>query len=112
MSLELTEKLLKAFVNTGDMHMSYRELAVISAKEIEGLLADEREKMREMCAVEILKRAGELRDFLKAVEESCGPGDVDAETERLRMENRAEELELVAAGIRQLDLTKLDEGKG
>jgi len=50
MSRELTEKLLKAFVDTGDMHMSYRELAAISAKEIEGLLAAEREKVREMCA--------------------------------------------------------------
>ena len=54
------------------------------------------------CAAEILKRAGELRDLLKTIEESCGPGDVDVETERLRMENRAEELELVAAGIRNL----------
>ena len=69
-------------------------------------IAAERERVREMCAVEILKRAGELRDLLKTIEESCGPGDVDAETERLRMENRAEELELVAAGIRQLNLTK------
>ena len=36
---ELTEKLLKAFTDTGDMHMSYRELAVVASKEIELLLA-------------------------------------------------------------------------
>jgi len=40
MSRELTEKLLKAFTDTGDMHMSYRELAVISAKEIEQAQAE------------------------------------------------------------------------
>ncbi len=45
MSRELTERLLKAFVDTGDMKMSYRELAVISAKEIERLLADERQQV-------------------------------------------------------------------
>jgi len=45
MSRELTEKLLKVFVDTGDMHMSYRDLAAISAKEIERLLAAEREPM-------------------------------------------------------------------
>ena len=39
MSRELTEKLLKAFTDTGDMHMSYRELAVVASKEIERLLA-------------------------------------------------------------------------
>lgn len=82
------------------------------AELIERLLAQEREKVREICAVEILKRAGELRELLKTIEESCGPGDVDAETERLRMGNRAEELELVAAAIRQLDLIALNkEGK-
>ena len=78
------------------------------APRVERLLADEREKVRETCANAVSQRAGELRDLLKTIKESCGPGDVDAETERLRMENRAEELELVAAGIRQLDLTKLE----
>ena len=88
------------------------------AREIERFLADERERVREMCANAGSQRAGELRDLLKTIEESCGPCDVDAETERLRMENRAEELELVAAGIRQLDLTEdlapssTEEGKG
>ena len=133
MSRELTEKLLKAFTDTDDFKMSYRELAAITAKEIERLLADERdrgagfivdltkkydallaterEKVREKCASEVEKREGEFRDLLKTIEESCGPASIDAETERVRLENRADELALVAAGIRQLNLTKLDEDK-
>jgi hypothetical protein len=87
-------------------------------RAIRCFIADEREKVRERCADSVNQRARELRDLLGTIEECCGPGDVDAETERLRMENRAEELELVAAGIRQLDLTKdlaassEEEGKG
>ena len=64
---ELVEKLLKAFCDTSDMHMSYRELAVIAAKEIQRLLADEREKVRETCANAVSQRAGELRDLLKTI---------------------------------------------
>lgn len=40
MSRELTEKLLKVFVDTGDLHMSYRELAAISAKEMSREIID------------------------------------------------------------------------
>ena len=38
MNRKIMERLLKAFVNTGDMKMSYRELAVVAAKEIEVFL--------------------------------------------------------------------------
>jgi len=94
MSRELTEKLLKAFVDTGDMHMSYRELAVISAKEIERLLADEREKVREMCAVKARTWYTQHEAGMHGEDDYCFPC---SDGDRL------------ATTIRQLDL-KLDEG--
>ena len=119
MSRELAEKLLKAFVDTGDMHMSCRELAVISAKEIERLLAAERKLMKcghpKMCLVDWGdKMEGPAHTAycsfcseLKKVREKCAkaawnfmvaPGMYDEDD--------------VADEIRQLDLTKLDEEKG
>ena len=78
MSRELSEKLLEAFIDTHDMHMSYRELAVIAAKEIERLLADEREKVREMCA-EVIAAEGRLwnRDEHPAVDDALHAVYVD-----------------------------------
>ena len=50
---QITDRMLKVFCDTSDMHMSYREMAVVAAKEAERLLADEREKAREMFIEEL-----------------------------------------------------------
>jgi hypothetical protein len=135
MSRELAEKLLKVFVDTGDMKMSYRELAVISAKEIERLLAQERERF-------VFGRVPTIEEAIKEICKTLRPLDDDVEVQspylraRLKQligravrEGREKAREMVCKSlcyscelaIRQLDLTKSgsdlaassrEEGKG
>jgi len=69
-------------------------------QEIEGLLAAEREKVREMCAEYLEKEAAKCAD---SADEEAGEARAAWNREESWYEDSAD-------AIRQLDLTRLDEG--